>query len=94
MKLFSGFFTTIIQKRACNLRIYLSFHLRNYFDFYLNSAVKSFDDDLFGTYNDMPLKQNPEMIKLQSCLCERTELRKVSEFLNSKEFSVHGDIAL
>ncbi|KRZ75648.1 hypothetical protein T10_6567 [Trichinella papuae] len=71
MKLFSGFFTTIIQKRACNLRIYLSFHLRNYFDFYLNSAVKSFDDDLFGTYNDMPLKQNPEMIKLQSCLCER-----------------------
>ncbi|KRY80446.1 hypothetical protein T11_16176 [Trichinella zimbabwensis] len=26
---------------------------------------------LFGTYNDMPLKQNPETITLQSCLCER-----------------------
>ncbi|KRY96086.1 hypothetical protein T11_2108 [Trichinella zimbabwensis] len=43
---------------------------------------------LFGTYNDMPLKQNPETITLQSCLCERIKcilFRKI--IIDGSEFA-------
>ncbi|KRZ17276.1 hypothetical protein T11_15169 [Trichinella zimbabwensis] len=54
---------------------------------------------LFGTYNDMPLKQNPETITLQSCLCESTAQSNNNELPESRGTVVtcmpaHHDVTL